>query len=411
MAAMMLPRLALAQDAPGEASAEPASESAEPSDPAVSDSADPASADATPPAPEPPQTAPPPQPPAEPEQNSALPDQADESTAVEDDQPEGLAIGQARLMFGARLMTGFKYEVEHPSGNQPRAGETIDDYGFFVQQARVGLDAKWKKRLRLQLDVEFERVDDPPAGIRDAWLNYRVDRAFQVKVGRFKRPFSRLELRGSGKLPMRGRGEGNGLIVEAMGFGDRSQGLELWGRLKGLDLDWYLSASDPPAANRGVDLHGRLEWDATDALEIGLGAAHKVFRLGEADPNRASNALGVDARFQLGELYVLVDGMFAQDARFNNRPNAGSVAAFASYDVSLGKGFALQPVVFGEWTDSNLEFSESEVTRIVAGLNLLWREQTFRIMPQVEIVRPLTPGDDTVWTEKESYYVMFSGEL
>jgi hypothetical protein len=68
----------------------------------------------------------------------------------------------------------------------------------------------------------------------------------------------------------------------------------------------------------------------------------------------------------------------------------------------------LQPVVFGEWVDADIRYNESEAVRVVAGLNLLWRKY-LRVLPQVELVRPVSPvGAGTPWVESETYYIMLS---
>lgn len=367
--------------------------------------------------------APAPAPAAEPEpspepETSPAPDDDEQHTKKKkgDEEPGGSdpesssggrSLTPTEFKVKARVISGWEYEDERPRGGQPGADQT--DFGFFLQQARLGVEAEWGKTLELELEADFSSASP----LRDAYLNYRFARAMQLRVGRFKRPFSRLELVGAGRLPIRSRGLGNALIVEDMGFGDRSVGVELWGQLRSLGLDWSFSASNPPPNQPGVDLHARLAYDAAKWLEIGIGGAHKIVD-NRATLQRdfiAGNAASADFRVRHGELYLVVDGMLGESLAFPSRPLAGTVGGYATYDVAVGDSFSLQPVLSMEWVDSDLEFSRSEAIRAVIGLNGLWQGHTFRVMPQVELVRPLDPAQATAWVERDTFYVMFSGQL
>ena len=124
------------------------------------------------------------------------------------------------LVWEGRVITGFEVERERPSEEQ--GGTPVTDYGFFLDQARLSLEGEWKD---LQLDISVEIGDAirpktssaalrQPPYLRNAYLNYRVHKAFRIRAGRFKRPFSGLELTSTRDLPFRGRGLGNELIVE-----------------------------------------------------------------------------------------------------------------------------------------------------------------------------------------------------
>ncbi len=313
--------------------------------------------------------------------------------------------------FKARLMTGWAYERKRPESGQFGQDET--EFGLFLDQARVGVDAKVHRKLRLQIEFELSSANDPPAGVRDAWLDWRFAKPFQLRVGRFKRPFSRLELKGAGGLPVRGRGLGNGLLVEDMGYGERALTGQLHGRIAALDLNYALSVSNPPPNQAGADLHARVDVDVARWLELGAGIAHKI--VDDSGTLRedfiAGTGYGLDARLRVAGLYVLLDALIAEDLRFANRPQAGVFAGYATYDVTLTDVWALQPVLFGEWADSDLEFSRSEAVRFIAGLNALWRDSTLRVMPQVEFVRPLQVAANTLWVKNETFYVMLAGQI
>lgn len=324
----------------------------------------------------------------------------------------------------ARVITGFELERERPPA--VLGGDTETDYGFFLDQARLELEAEYD---RLQAEVGFDLGDairpttstgsfrDPPY-LRDAFLNLRVKKYFRVRAGRFKRPYSRLELTSSGVLPFRGRGLLNDLIVEDAQWGGRALGLMLWGKAPA-DINWYAGVSNPEwkpdgdeEAN-GLDALGRVEWEPSDALAFGINGGHKLaVRRGLSDTN--TNAGGADVLVQLDKLNIMLDALLAE------LPNAGmqghtalayGAVLFASYDLPLSSRLHLQPVLLGEYADADGEYSGTEAVRAIIGLNLHW-DRYLSLMPQVELVRPLgTPSAQNPWVSSEAYYVMLRAQL
>jgi hypothetical protein len=325
-------------------------------------------------------------------------------------------------------MTGFELERVRPSPSQ--GGPEVTDYGVFLDQARLELNLEYDL---LQIELSADVADairprtstgafDQPPYVRDAFLDLKLHKALRVRAGRFKRPYSRLELRSSGKLPVRGRGLTNDLIVEGAPWGDRALGLMFWGKAPG-KLTWYAAASNPDWAPdgdleaNGVDALARVEWDASDALALGVGGGHKL-KVRAGDDTHA-NALGVDARLRTGNLFLLVDVLAAElpdggaqgttaDAA---TPWAYGAVAYASYDLALRSPWVLQPVLLFEYADADADFSNTEAVRAIAGLNLIWNE-FLRVMPQVELTRPVG-GTSSLhpWPAGETYYLMLSAQM
>jgi hypothetical protein len=324
----------------------------------------------------------------------------------------------------ARVMTGFEVEREHPSAAQ--GVDDATDYGMFLDQARVGLEVEIDK---LELDVSADFADairpatnaaayDRPPYIRNAHLSLRLHKAFRVRAGRFKRPFSGLELTSSGDLPIRGRGLANGLIVEDAQWGDRALGLMLYGRLPG-KLRWHVAGMSPAwtydgdLEPQGIDALARLEWEASDGIELGLSGGHKLeVRAGE---QYDTNAINVDARMQLGKLELMIDAMLAQLGHLasptTDAPTAYGLVVYGAYRVPVKGDLALEPVLSFEYADADSEFSGTEAVRVVAGLNLLLTDH-LRVMPQVELTRSLEEASAvSPWSNAETYYLMFVAQL
>jgi hypothetical protein len=328
------------------------------------------------------------------------------------------------LKWEARVMPGFELERERPSEEQ--GGDAQTDYGFFLDQARLSLEVEWKD---LSLEVSADLADairprtssaafNKPPYLRNAYVSYRVHKAFRVRAGRFKRPFSALERTSSGDLPFRGRGLSNELILEDGQWGDRALGLMFHGRLPG-KLRWYLSATNPSWApdgdleSNGVDAIARLEWEVAGIVELGASFGHKLEVRAEREYN--GNAASFDAALNVAGLRVALDAVLGelttQETMEVEAPTAYGLVGYATYQIPIGGDFALEPVLLGEYADADSEFSRTEAVRAIIGCNFRVADH-LRVMPQVEIVRPIgTAATVNPWSSGETYYLMMTAQL
>ncbi len=331
--------------------------------------------------------------------------------------------------FIARLMTGWEIENERPEPAEQPPATDRNEQQLFIQQARLKVIARMNKRVALNVSAELAdgvrpktvggAYDEMPY-LRNAYVNVRVKRPFQIRLGRFKRPFSRLEGRSTGALPFRGRGLSNRLIVEMAGWGDRAIGLMLWGRVREANLTWRAAVSNPEwdsdndLEDQGLDALGRIVYSPVDWLSFGLNGGHKLRGhkpRGSADTDETANAnaLGGDVRFRTGDFYSAFEAITAQLPDEEGTPFAYGIVGYANYDIHLSEDWVLQPTLVGEYTDADTEYTDSEAIRAIFGLNLLWNDD-FRIMPQVELIRP--QGDENPWwNAQESYYLLLSVEI
>jgi hypothetical protein len=335
--------------------------------------------------------------------------------ADEPKKPKVPKPGRRFRVYG-RVMTGWEYRSRRPRSDQP--GEASDRQRFFLRQMRVKAAGRLMKRIRLNASFDLADAINPEPEpqinyLRNAHLTLVAHEALRFRFGRFKRPFSRLELRRVNSIPVRGRGLSNARVVEELAWGDRGVGTMLYGRFGNRQLEWFLSATNPGLRVEGVDVHARVTYEPIRQISVGANGASKTVE----DPGDPTGSLvsawayGADARLHVGTLYAAVEGYAGQDYRIADRPSAGGVVGYVSVDIPLASDWALQPVVLGEWADANLNVSQSEAGRLVLGLNVLW-PPAVRILPQVEIVRPLGSGAATnPWLERETYYVMVTGEL
>jgi hypothetical protein len=316
----------------------------------------------------------------------------------------------------ARVVAGGRLVHEEPAVDSSGAviGLPVRKGSLKLRQARVGIDARYKEILRARISIDVaDLLDTPKPGkvLRNAWGEIRVHDSFRIRVGHFKRPFSRLEMRGFRSIPFIGRGLFNGVATEDLGWGDRAVGISLWGDVdsegRGLhELRWYVSVTNNALSGKphGVDVHARITYDPLAWLSIGVNGAYKNIQDALADENACRStwargpdcrrnvfAAGGDVAFEIAGFYGSVEANLAQDWLYMDfSPWMLGALGYAAYEIEIAKQTRLQPVLFGEYIDANLSYAESEAVRAGGALNLLWGEH-LRIMPQIEFIEPLAP--------------------
>lgn len=313
-------------------------------------------------------------------------------------------------------MAGFEYERERPAGDQLDPPES--EYGFVVRQVRLGLRGDLNDQFRVNVSFELADALSPETGtsysspeyIRTATLDYRPSRAFRFTVGRYKRPFSWIQLESASDLPIIDRGLLNGLAIEDNQWGDRAVGMMASGRVKAAKLRWFLSLTNPAWSStletEGVDVLGRVQVDVTKQLRIGLNGGHKYLKFGEE--NLHDWAIGGDVELKLGAARLAVEGSYMDLPLETDRPQGFGVLALFDYTIPLAPSWSLQPTLFTELADANAAVSQTESVRLAAAVNLLGY-QGFRIMPQLSLVRSI--GDTSQlnpWLEGETFTLIFS---
>jgi hypothetical protein len=317
------------------------------------------------------------------------------------------------------VIAGFQYERERPAGTQLDLASS--EYEFVARQVRLGVRGDLSKLFRVNVSFELADALDPETGtsystpeyIRTATLDYRPSRAFRLTVGRFKRPFSWIQLESTADLAVLGRGLLNNLAVEDNQWGDRAVGAMVSGRVKAAKLRWYLSLTNPAWSSEltteGLDVLGRVQVAVTKQITLGVNGGHKYLKLGQQSLN--DWGFGGDVTLEIGGGRVALEGSYVDLPFETDRPRAFGALALLEYVLPLAPSWALQPVLFAEFADANAEVSQTESARIVAGVNVLGHEG-FRIMPQLELVRSL--GDTSQlnpWLEGETFNLIFSTVL
>jgi hypothetical protein len=316
-----------------------------------------------------------------------------------------------------RVMAGFEYERERPSGAQTRLASS--DYGLLVKQVRLGLSGELADRLRTNVSFDLSDALDPETGttyssppyIRTATLEYRWSRALRLTVGRFKRPFSQLELQSAADLPILDRGLFNNLAIEDNQWGDRAVGAMLSGRLKDPKLRYYLSVTNPGWSSsldiQGIDVLGRVQLALSKDLSLAINGGYKRIEFSN-DLTVNGSAIGADADIEIGDAHLMLEAEYLDLLFATDRPHGLGASLLFDYLLELGAGWALQPTFFFEYADANSKVSQSESVRLTLGVNAL-TAGSFRVMPQVSLVRSIgDTSQDNPWYEGETLSLILS---
>lgn len=358
---------------------------------------------------------------AAPESSPAAPSASDAPppppAAVADDTRKAAADGPAEswpwVQVHGRVMAGYELERTHPKRPQMPVRDGTEP-GFFLDQARVRVEAETHERLRAVVSMELSSSSP----LRNAYLNYKPEKELQFRLGRFRRPLSWLSTQSIESFPFRRRGMYDDLIMEDQQWGDRALGFMVHGKpVK--RVRYYAAVMSPAVIGSGIegaDVIARLEYKPVAMLELGLGAAHKWTERYQDGPNLSMNAVSANVALEVSGFYAAIEGTAAENP---NPPKVGTrttprtpwavgVLGYAGYYAEVAKDLLLGPVAVIEGMDTDTAYGQDERLRGVFGVSLTFEERHLRVMPQVEVIRPLGNVGLRSQVAEETYYVLVS---
>jgi len=298
------------------------------------------------------------------------------------------------------------------------------EHGFTLERARLEFTFFPVRWIEGTIEAALDDIDETGAVddlLRDAFVVMKTRKWLGFRVGQFKKPFSLMELKSKGKLPIVTRGLSNDFLVRELGYGGRDIGAQIEGRLlKSIKLEYSLGVFNGNGANNieddtsgAKDAAGRLEAEPVKFLKIGLNGSIKNFDLSvPANDGKPATAwmTGGDLQFKLRDFRLQFEGLYGMNHLSTGHPMAASTHALATWKFKLPRrGMSLQPVARFDmlWP----VFSENKDRAWMATVGLNWQIAAHvRLMVDLEITR----SDDTLstlWIDGEQVFVQLALDL
>jgi hypothetical protein len=366
------------------------------------------------------------------------------ASAEESGKPKVSKKERARQMvnIGARIHTLFTYTDRTTNPYMSRGERPDPSNSFAIDLARIDVTFDPGKRFdaKLQIDLQDLFSDNKKrAGIRDAWVRIKALKQLKVKVGQFKRPFSRLELRSRGALETIDRGLHNEWIIEELGYGDRDVGLQLEGRFgkrKKFHVKYAAgvfngSGKNAPEVdpNGAKDVAARVELGFPVGLSLGLNGSFKFMDQWEyVELPDFGWMTGADARFRWKGLRIYAEGLFGLNhnpclyslypdvcevlPESSDIPYSWSVMGMVSYKFEIWDGWDLdlQPVVKAEMLVPDDSVADGRIVSVSPGINLFIQDWV-RVMVHGEFIRPGAGVSDVMWLSENRFMTQVAFDL
>ena len=278
----------------------------------------------------------------------------------------------------------FRYQV--------RDQAKYDGWTDEVRLNRARFDARWQpsKKIRLTLEIELTQGVE----IRDVFARYNFHRAFRLKAGHFKKPFSLLRTTSRWDLLIPRRGLIDRHVVGGStfgGFGGRDAGVMVFGRMgkrKQVRVRYYLGVfdgwsltdaffRDPDDPNDDNTSHrdyvARGQVGLFDKVFLGVSYNHKRARMALApgvELDRTFNAVSGDILVTLAGFGLQLEGIYASNpnAAAGHKLMGGHV--IISYRLKISESMFLTPAFMAEFLDPDDEIDEKHALRLAGALNL-----------------------------------------
>jgi hypothetical protein len=363
------------------------------------------------------------------------------SASAETDLPTGFkngfflksSNGDFKLNIGARVQTRYQYDAVDGLGDIADDGTGTDDkQSFSIPRARLTLKGNaYGKNLTYKFETDFGKG---LVNLKDFFANYKFSDRIHVRVGQWKRPFSRQQINSSSKLSLVDRA-----ITDKLYDTGRDIGLAVHNNYeKSPEFEWALGvfngASVKPAITTSVvydpdenavnasskmsntisrlqpvfvgrvgynmgGIKGYCEGDQKGGdfrLAVGLGAMWFHTYDDDASALRANMdfIMKVSGFSLSGAAYVAMDE--STDAAGETNMTMSSIGLHAQASYLLSNSY--QPVLRFEWTMPGEVTADNEDEK-VATLGFNWFLHGHKVKWQTDVSMVLfsneTTGEDT----------------
>jgi len=184
-----------------------------------------------------------------------------------------------------------------------------------IASARLTVEYRHKKTIKTVIEVDFS---DGDASLKDAYVRWRMAREWTLQAGRFKRPFSAVQLEGLWTLPVVERGLLSDLEFNtvALPMGGRSDGISLAWDPKASPVSFQLAAFQPDllvtvdaTEHVAADVYARAEMAVADDVTWGTTLAFVSYfeKPDQQEGFRHAPIAGLDLTYDRGPIRVWAD--------------------------------------------------------------------------------------------------------
>ncbi len=281
---------------------------------------------------------------------------------------------QPRVQIGARVHTRYLFT------------DTAPHQEFELRRARLMLEVAPVSFLSGELDVDVAEV---PA-VKDAFADIAALPWLHLVTGQFKKPFSRVELLSSGKLPLWSRGIVTKRIAGNYGFGGRDVGAMVRAEhdRAALEVGAFNGTRTSPEVDSAKDIAARLEFLGGKSFDVGAsGSVLNKNPEGTAQDPWHLWAVGLDGRLRIGVIDATVEALYAQEPiPIGSRDQLGIVAWLVVRTPRL-LGVSIRPIGKFELLDDNVDAGGDHAVDLLGGINLDF-QAPIRLFVQYDQVLP-----------------------
>lgn len=288
-----------------------------------------------------------------------------------------------QLRIRGKLQTGWQLNGDLNSGSWSDS--------IYVQRARI--DGRWTPFDWSKLNLELELADGESVEVRDAYIAFELDKALEITLGRFKKPFSRLRMMSPWELWVPERGLLDQRVVDDTpygGFGARDLGLMVSGSIKGpqwLNDELKFSYDMGLFNNMPGDSGAHRDWVTRAQLRLFKGlvlAANSSVKWYEKSGSfKQALMIGADLKWEWQDLTIQLEG--ASGDNVNNDARLWGSHLIVAYTLPLPFSILDQnkvnviPALMFEAYDPDTSVAEDLDLRLAAALNL-------DLNPQVRLI-------------------------
>ena len=297
-----------------------------------------------------------------------------QKTDKKQDTAESALFKPDSIKLHGRIQTGWQLTGDTNTGSWSDS--------LFLRRARIG--AKWAPLDWAKLNLEF-KLDLTGLAARDMYAEFDINHWFDLSVGYFKKPFSRLRMSSSFDVPIPERGLLDENVVKTTkygGFGNRDLGLMVSGDVEGptlwrdpLKLSYALGLFNnlPTESNYHRDIAARAQLRLFKGLVVAADGSFKFYQ--ESSTAKSASMLGADLKWELGDFRLQLEGAVGDNVNLGSR--LWGAHTILSYEIPLAglnqpwmAEWVLTPAIMAEVFDPDVSANDDLDLRLAAALNL-----------------------------------------